>query len=258
MTAYRPQTDPFPPLRQTEHSWEQNLRASLGFLIPGAGARDGLKLSIPATGLEPGLTDGYLLQGDRVIGPYGSQLLSPAPASAARSLYFGLAGPYYATEPATVRDVLLGTLATTADGIIYVAQPINAGSGRVGVRGQVAISRAVDGSDQSMLSLPIPAGFEYARVAYAQSRVIGATTGGTDSGDNFVLKAGPAGSLLTLTTIAHSALPTLGATSRYVPVSADASSWAGATALTVAYNQTDTATAIAGGLVEFAVLFDLF
>jgi hypothetical protein len=260
------QTAPFPPIHQPEQSWEQNIRAALDLLAPGAGVRSGFKLGVPlasdvpTTGLTPSLTDGHLVKGDQVLGPYGSKLIGAAPASATRNLYFGLQGLYYGTEPATPQDVLVGSLVTDADSVVHVAQPMNYGAGRLGIRGQVNLEKVTDGADQTAFTLVLPAtGLDNVRVSYAEARVIAAVTGGNDAGDDFVLKiAADGGSAVTLATIAHSAIVTLNATSRFAAADGDAVSWHGASNLAVLYNQTDGSTAIAGGLVEFTVLLELF
>ena len=262
----RPQTDPFPPIYQVERSWEQNIRAALDLLAPGAGVRSGMKLGVPlssgapTTGLAPTLSDGYLVAGDQVAGPYGSKLIGTAPASASRNLYFGLKGLYYATAPETERDVLVGSILTNADSIVHLAQPMNYGAGRMGIRGQVAIALVTDGADQTVFSLALPeTGLDHLRITYAQARVASAIAGGGDSGDDFVLKAAVnGGSAVALATIAHSALGTLNAVSRFAAADGDAVSWMDPTTLAVLYNQTDGTTAITGGLVEFNVLFELF
>ena len=80
-----PQTSPFPPISQPEQGWEHSLRKSLEYLQPGEGIRAGLELGLPltsggavTTGLTPTLASGVIVEGDKVIGPYGPKVTAAA------------------------------------------------------------------------------------------------------------------------------------------------------------------------------------
>lgn len=253
------QTNAFPPISLPEQSWAQNIRASLRLLAPGPGARSGLKLGVPESGLLPTLTDGYLVDGDNVAGPYGSRLIPAIAPDSFLNLYFGLSGMYYAPSPATERDVLVGAVAAGAENVLHVAQPMNYGAGRLGIRGQVALEHCVKGGDVAAIALPLPdTGLEFARLTYAHARVSAPTTAGAAAGDNFVLKAASGGTELTLATITGTQTGTANHAVRYIPDAAAAATWDAAEPVTVLYSQADDGGNIEGGVVEFHLLLDLF
>lgn len=261
-----PQTANFPPLSQVEHSWEQNVRKSMELMAPGVGIRSGLELGLPMTsgqpvaGLTPTLTDGYLVKGDQVMGPYGSKLISAAPLNVAtRKLFFGLSGMYWGDStnlPLKPTDVRIGEITTDAvDSIISVAQAYNYGACLFGARGVVNLSKAVDGSDQNLFTWSKPAdlGLKGLRVSHAQARVIAPVTAGNTSGDDFLLKVNST----TLVTLGVASLPTLNALAIGTPDATFVIA-PSVTDLVFKYNQTDTSTAIAGGAVEFNVILQAY
>lgn len=269
-----PQTSNFPPISQMERSWEQNIRAALGYLVPGSGARSGLKLGLPVdggglvtTGLTPTLTDGYLIQADQVLGPYGSKLIGVAEANVSnRNIFFGLSGMYYAdatNEPLKPTDVLVGVVTTDNEdpaSILHVAQPVNYGAGRWAIRGMVNLAKITDGADQTAFDLTFPdVGLDNIRVTYAQCRVAEPCTAGNDAGDDFVLKVkADAANAVDLVTLDDAVLDDVGTIGRFAAADGDVVSWYSPTSLQVQYNQTDGTTAIAGGAIEFIVEMQLF
>lgn len=258
-----PQTSGFPAISQIERSWEQNLRAALAYLTPGSGAREGLRLGLPDAGLTPTLTDGYLIQGDQVLGPFGSKLITAIAASQSnKKLFFGLSGMYWGDEnnaPLKPTDVLLGVVSSDADSIVHVAQPANFGAGRVGVRGFVSLEKATAGADQLAFEMSLAEGFENIRVTFAQARVAAAVTAGNDAGDDFVLKLQyDEATAVDLVTLDDAVLDDVGTLGTFAIADADAVAAHSPTSIKVLYNQTDGSTAIAGGSVEFFVEFALY
>lgn len=252
-----PQTHPFPAIDQVERSWEQNIRASLEVLIPGAYIGEGLKLGFPlsagqpTTGFTPTMTDGYLVDGDMVAGPYGSKLITAALASQTNTgLWFGLKGVYYAAAPQTSKDVLLGRLSTDSAGIQHIAQQYRTSDGLFVVRGVVNLARCTKGADVPLFVWVKPTTHKYSQVIYSHARIDTIVTAGNTAGDDFLFKLGST----TLVTKAAANLVTqdhLDASSTPAPVST-------APTLTFNYNQTDTATAIAGGTMEVTALIRTF
>ncbi|MGA1114549.1 MAG: hypothetical protein ACO3TI_06325 [Aquiluna sp.] len=260
-----PQTANFPPIDLPERSWSNNLRAALELLAPGSGVRAGLKLGVPlnagqpTTGLKPTLTDGYLVQGDTVLGPYGSKLSKAAPASVSnRSIFFGLGGLNYGDAnnvAPSVRDVQIGSISTNATSIIHIGQPYNYGAGRFGVRGLVNLATCPRAADTTFFTWTMPDELGHARVTYAEARVIAAVTANAATNDDFVLKVkngtAAAVTLATLTAATH--LGTVGTQVNKVPVSADALGFYEPTTIAFQYNQTDAGDQIATGLVEVII-----
>lgn len=262
-----PQIANFPPLSNFERSWEQNLRALASYLVPGAGARAGLKLGIPVdgsgnvtSGLTPTLTDGYLLSGDQVLGPYGSKIVPSVAASQSNAkIWFGLSGMYVADAAEKPTDILIGVVTTDADSIVHVAQPMNYGAGRYGVRGMVNLAKATDGADQTLFDMAMIDNFDNIRVVYAQARVHEAATAGFDAGDDHVVKVQfDNAAAVTLATVDDALLDDAGTIARFAIADGDAVSAYKPESIKVLYNQTDTATAIAGGAIETFVEFALF
>jgi hypothetical protein len=208
--------------------------------------------------LVPTLTDGYLVQGDTVLGPYGSKLAKAAPASATnRAVFFGLDGLNYGdanNAPPLVSDVQIGSISTTADSIIHVGQPYNYGAGRFGVRGLINLVTCPRAADTTFFTWTMPDALGHARVTYAEARVIAAATANAAAGDNFVLKvkAGEAAAV-TLATLTGTNLGAAGTQVNKVPVSADALGFYEPTTIAFQYNQTDADAQIATGLVEVMI-----
>lgn len=260
----KPQTANFPPLDMPERSWSNNLRAALDLLAPGVGIRSGLKMGVPlltgqpTTGLVPTLTDGYLVQGDTVLGPYGSKFSVAAPASVTnRGVFFGLEGLGYGdanNAPPVATDVQIGSISTTANSIIHIGQPYNYGAGRFGVRGLVNLVTCPRAADTTFFTWTMPDALGHARVTYAEARVIAAATANAAAGDNFVLKvkAGEAAAV-TLATLTGTNLGAAGTQVNKVPVSADALGFYEPTTIAFQYNQTDADAQIATGLVEVMI-----
>jgi len=260
----RTQTSPFPQLSNIERSWEQNIRAALDLLAAGSGVRSGLELSPPVTeSLQAVLSNGYISQGDQVVGPYGSLFKESAPASATnRAIYFGLRGMYYAgvdNQPETPADILIGTLSTSATDVIHAGQQYNYGAARFGVRGEVKIAAAAKGADVPFFSWAMPdTGLKNVRISYAQARVKTVAGGVGDAGDDFVLKVKQGDdAAIALCTLDDAVLATAGASTAFIPASDSGVSWSGIDALTFLYNQTDTATAIEDLVVEVHATLEL-
>lgn len=272
----QPQTSAFPSINQIEQSWSQNIRASLSLLATGSGVRSGLKLGLPldgggkvTTGLMPTLTDGYLVRGDEVLGPYGAKLTKTAsPGLVNRNVFFGLKGLNYAgvdNLPPLVSDALIGSISTDSAApasILHIGQPYNYGAGRLGVRGVINLAKCPKGADTTFFTWEIPrdglpwampsAEIENVRLVYAQARVLEAPASGAA---DFVLKIkNGAAAAVTLNTIAALGLVANGI-SRKNPVSADALSFHNAEALTFQYNQ---AGAPVGGAVEVMAILEIF
>jgi hypothetical protein len=269
-----PQTSPFPPISQPEQGWEHSLRKSLEYLQPGEGIRAGLELGLPltsggavTTGLTPTLTSGVIVEGDKVIGPYGPKVTAAAAKNLSnKNIYFGLQGLTYGdTNNAAplVSDVLIGSLSTDNEAtasILHIGQQYNYGACRFGVRGVVNLAKCTKGSDVTFFTWSVPAiGLKNVRLTYAHARVAIAATAGNTAGDDFVLKVkqGTA-SAVSLVTIDDADLVTAGTIVRDVPASADALSWYDVLSLTFQYNQTDTSTAIAGGAIEVMAILEMF
>lgn len=269
----RPQGHPFPPIHLPEISWITNLRKSMELLAPGEGVWQGLELGLPkasglvTTGLKPTLTDGYLLRGDEILGPYGSKQTETAEAGwTNKKIYFGRAGMAYGdanNAPLFPNDALIGSLSTNSANpasIVHLGQQLNYGAGRFGVRGVVNLAACPKGADTTFFRWEVPQGImNYARVTYAQARITEAVSAGNTAGDDFVLKVKQGSeTAVSLATIASTSLVTAGTVSRKVPVSADALSWYKPVNIDFIYNQTDTSTAIAGGEVEVMVVLEMF
>jgi hypothetical protein len=274
--ALQPQTSSFPPIYQMEQTWQQNIRASLSLLAAGYGVRSGLKMGLPldgdgkvTTGLIPTLTDGYLVRGDQVLGPYGSKLVSAAePGLVNRKVWFGLKGLNYAEPdnlPPLVSDALVATLSTDSAApasIIHIGQPYNYGGGRMGVRGVINLAKCPKGADTTFFNWETPrdglpwampsAEIENVRVTYAQARMLEVP----DATGDFVLKIknGDADAV-TLTTIAGAGQVEDGI-SRKIPVNADPLSFYRPEALTFQYSQAGANAA--GGAVEVMIILEIF
>lgn len=274
--SLQPQTSAFPPIYQMEQTWQENIRASLSLLATGGGVRSGLKMGLPldgngqvTTGLTPTLTDGYIVRGDQVLGPYGSKLTKVAePGLSNRNVWFGLKGLNYADAdnlPPLVSDALIGSLSTDSASpasILHIGQPYNYGAGRLGVRGVINLAKCPKGADTTFFTWDIPrdglpwampsAEIENVRVTYAQARVLKAPDSGAA---DFILKIkNGAASAVTLTTVAAAGLVADGI-SRKIPVNADALSFYNPEALTFQYNQAGTPV---GGAVEVMIILEIF
>lgn len=254
------QTANFPPISLPEMSWGENLRAALQLRDPIPAIASGLNMGLPMTagqpvaGATPTLTDGYLVHGDLVMGPYGSKLISAAPVNGISKFWFGLEGAYWSATPNTPKDVLIGVAALSNDDpahILHVAQPIRSSSGFYGIRGLVNLQRCAKGTDVDLITWEKPVGMSNLRIVYAHARVMTIVTGGNTAGDDFLLKVGSA-TLVTkddanLVTAGHtdvaSSLPTYGAATE---------------SLVFKYQQVDTATLITGGTMEVCALFEAF
>ncbi|MBT9316299.1 hypothetical protein [Leptothoe spongobia] len=188
--ALNPQIHPFPPIHQSEQSWDHSLRALAQRMFPGGRIGNGLKLGIPATtGLLPTLTDGYINSGDKVIGPFGARLISTAPASATRGLYYGSKQMrYLAAADADPSDILIGTVVTDADSIVSVVQTFYPAPGKVVVRALLNLPKVTAGADVSLGTVTLE-GYAGFRVAHAHTKTaeVAATTAG---GDDVVIKHG--------------------------------------------------------------------
>ena len=240
-----PQTANFPPIHQPEQSWEHDLRAIFQALYPVGRVWSGLVLGLPISGLTPTLTDGVVLYQDQVIGPYGSKLISPAPASSSRmGLYFGLKGMYYAelgTE--TPGSVLVGEVTTDATGIVSLVQYFNYGPGRVGVKGIIDLVKCPLAADTPFATVELE-NFTGLRVAYAHARtaIAGATT---TAGDQVLIKHGGT----TLITHNKAALDAAGTLTLASPGAAQVQPTV--PIINFAYNATE-ATRLTAGVGEFA------
>jgi hypothetical protein len=259
------QTSNFPPINQMEHGWSENIKAAMSFLVPGSGIRSGLVLGLPlsagqpATGLRPTLTDGYLMMGDAVWGPYGSKLIGSGAANwANKKLYFGLSGLYYADAPAKPSDVLVGEVSTdnlNPASIMSVAQPMQYGGCRFGIRGTINLAKCTKGADVNLFTWRKSAriGLPYCRVAYAMTRVTAPVTANNAAGDDFLLKVGAK----TLVTTPAATLSTVNS----ITVGSSDNGWVfgpETNELVFRYNQTDVAPAIASGAIEVCATIHCF
>lgn len=242
----------FPPLGMPEISWAENIRKAMEFVHPAPVVAYGLKMGI-GSGLIPSLTDGWLVDGDKVMGPYGSKLIAAAPASETNNFYFGLEGTgYYDTAAATPKDAFIGSVLASADSVIHVAQFSRSTSGFFAVRGVVNLEDCTKGADVDLITWTKPdVGLPNTRIVYAHAKVLAAVSAGNTAGDDFLLKVGST-TLVTkddanLVTVGHTdvaaSLPTYGEST---------------TSLVFKYNQTDTSTAIAGGQMEVYALLECF
>lgn len=268
--AYNEQTNPFPPtVTSIEQSWSQNVRASLDLLAPGEGIRSGLELGIPlssgqpTSGLTPTLTDGYLVKGDHVLGPYSGNVVAVDASQAMEKVYFGLRGMNTGDDsnaPLNANDVMIGQVTTSADSISAIGQQYNYGACRFGIRGLVAIPSATVGADTPFFVWTVPdIGLKNVRIVYAQTRMAAVVTGGNDAGDDFVLKVQEdSESAIALVTIDDAELDTAAGITRNVSADGDALSFYDPTTLSFEYNLTDTNADLAGGLVECNVLLEVF
>jgi hypothetical protein len=254
-----PQTANFPPISLVERSWNLDLRTLGRTLNPTPAVANGLYLGIPlsggqpTTGLTPTLTAGYLLDEDRVHGPFGDLLVTAAPVNAVRNLYFGLNGVYWAATPTKTTDVLIGSVSTdnqSTPSIMHTAQLRRSLAGYYIVRGLIGLQRCAKGADVDLFTFTKPAGFNTMRLVRATATVVAGTTAGNTAGDDFLFKVGST----TLVTIDDAALPTAATT-----IGTEASAfYSTASSLAFKYNQTDTSTAIAGGLIEVNAVIDLY
>jgi hypothetical protein len=264
------QTRNFPSLGQMEQSWEQNLRKSMELLAPGDGIRSGLKLGLPltggglvTTGLLPTLTNGYLMKGDQVLGPYASKFTKAAAASQTnKNIFFGLKGMDYgdASNAAPYTgDIRIGSLSTDATTILHLGQQYNYGACRFGVRGVVNLARCVKGSDVTYFTWTFPSiGLDNVRLIYAQARVMEAVSAGNATGDDFLFKIkNGADAAVTLGTIAAASL-TAGTIIRKNVLTADVLSFFQPTTIAFQYNQTDASANFAGGAIEVMAVLEAF
>lgn len=248
--SLNPQTSNFPPIHQTERSWEQNLRAVMNMLVPGVGVRSGLNLDIPASGLTPTISDGVLISGDNILGPYAKGIVAAEP-SATRKLFFGLAGFYYATTAETAKDAQVGEVTTNANAIVAVGQPLSYGACRFGVRGVINLARATKGADTTFFNWVKPdLSLKYTRVTFAMVRSVVAAVG-AGAGDNHVLKVDNK-------TLVTASGTNISAANTIVTGTPDASWVFGpdTTALAFKYNQ--TGAGVTEGKVEIIALIECF
>ena len=261
------QTSGFPPISQSERSWALELSSLADLLFPVSGIRSGLALGFPlssgqpTTGLMPTATDGKIVLGDSVYGPFGSKLISVATANWANKKYWfsptkGIF--YYADTAEKSNDVQLAEVSTdngSPAAIMAIGQPTIQGGNRFGMRGVVNLAKCTKGADTNLFTWAAPAalsGFSNARIVHAQVKTATIVTAGNTAGDDFVLKVGAT----TLVTHAVASLTsanavTVGTVANYPVVDPVAG-------LVFRYNQTDTSTAITGGSLEVNVLFELF
>lgn len=252
-----PQTHPFPPLDQVERSWDKNITASLRALYPGPYIGEGLKLGFPlsagqpTTGFLPTMTNGYLVDGDMVAGPYGASLITATTANQVNTgLWFGLKGVYYAANAATPKDVLLGRLSTNATSIQHIGQQYRASDGMYVIRGVVNLAQCARAADTALFTWTKPTTQKYSQVVYSHVRIETIVTAGNTTGDDFLLKLGST----TLLTKAAANLVTLD----HTDATTSAAAVSTASTLTFNYNFTDTSTAIAGGTMEVIALIRTF
>lgn len=266
--ALNQQTANFPPISLPEQSWSLNLRAVMTYLGAGAGAYSGMVLGVPlaagvpTTGLVPTLSEGVAIFEDNVIGINPSAVSAAPPSITNRDIFFGLEGYYYADDlntPRTLKDIRIGTISTSADSIIAIAQPQNYGGGRYGVKGYLRPDLLTDGADTTFFTWVKPAIYQHCRIAYAQSRVVSGVTAGGDAGDDLTLKVKKgADAAVTLTSLTAANLGAANTVNRFAAADGDAVSWHDASTLLFQYNQTDATTALAGGLVEVAAVIECF
>ncbi|MBT9158963.1 MAG: hypothetical protein DDT26_00212 [Dehalococcoidia bacterium] len=252
-----PQTRNFPALNQSEQSWELSLRALAGTLFPSVGIISGLVAGLPASGLKPTLTNGYAISGDRVVGPFGAELIGAAPKNATRiGLFYRNTGELiYLALDSTDRkatDLLIAEVSTdneTTAAIRHIAQYRTVGVNRTLVKAFINLEKCAKGADVTFASLPKPAGASHLYIEMAYARVQGAASAGNTAGDDFVLKAGSTA----LVTLDDAVLVTAGTTVLKTAAATDLRP-STETTLELKYNQTDTSTAITGGVVEVGVL----
>lgn len=253
------QTANFPSFHQPEMGWSENLKAALNLLVPGSGVRSGLNLGIPVSGgLTPTLTDGWMVAGDKVLGPYGSKLISPAPKNATKRLYFGLSGLYYGDAPAKPTDALLGQVTTdneSAASITSVAQPLNYGGCRFGIRGEVNLAKCPKGADIPLFTWrkPVDIGLGYVRVSFAAAAVKTVAVG-AEAADNFILGLTTNTGDSTLVTLTGTELGSAASKASATPGEEGVTT---ADQLLFTYNQTDAAPSITAGVVEFVVTIEV-
>lgn len=185
------QTANFPPISLPERSWDKDLRAWARLLYPDARIAHGLQLDLPdSPGLLPKLTDGVLVKDDLVIGPFGSKLISAAPASVSRrGLYYGLRGmAYREVADADVTDALVGEVSTDSDGIISLVQYFYPSPGKCVVKGTIYLPKATTGSDVTIAEVTMT-NFSGLKITagYSRTKEVAATT---TTGDQLLIKAG--------------------------------------------------------------------
>ena len=185
------QTANFPPISQPERSWDKDLRAWANLLYPEARIAHGLQLGLPdSPGLLPKLTDGVLVKDDLVIGPFGSKLISAAPASVTRrGLYYGLRGMAYREAiDVDVTDALIGEVTTDATGIVSLVQYFYPSPGKCAVKGMLYLPKATTGSDVAIANVTMT-NYSGLRITagYSSTKEVAATTA---TGDQLLIKAG--------------------------------------------------------------------
>lgn len=268
------QTANFPGFRQPERSWENNLRALTSQTLP-QGILKGLALGIPTSGATPTLTDGYLVDGDRILGPFGSKLVGPAPRNVyRRGLYYGLEGMFYATpEQAQLpaiplyqagdtaqRAWLIGEVTTSdteSPDVIHVAQYLSLSTDRIGIRSLFKPGSLGAGVDVVIASAKLPTGFQNARIAFATHRNKTALTAVTATSDTALVKyKADALSAATLITVSNANLAAAAgslvaaANIIYLPNSTQT--------VDVIYALTDADASIVSGVIEVNVVIELF
>lgn len=247
--ALRSQIHPFPEVGQYDRGWSNDLSAVLGVLQGGLGVNQGLRLGIPTSGLIPTATDGYLVQGDEVMQPNMSDLITAAPASATmRKCFLGGSDVFYWADAANAakgdRHILVAETSTSANAIKAIGQRLNYGGGHYGLRGVVNLAAADKGADTNLATWLHPEGQtgSFIRIEYAAARVLTAAASGGDT----AFKMGG----VTLATI----LAANTGTANFTVVGSPGATWilAPNTDLTLKYNAAGTPTA---GVFEFHVGF---
>ncbi len=250
-------------------SWSNEI-SSLFSLANFTGMRRGARLGFPmasnqpTTGLLPTLTAGSLLYGASRVDINPAEVASASANWTNRKIWYGLNGFYYSGADnlaKNTKDVLLGEISTDNAGspsIIAIAQSLNLGAGRFGIRAAVNLAVAVDGADTDLFTWLVPAEYDYVRLDRAQSRMMSVVTAGNTAGDDHLLKLKvDAASAATIVTTAVAGLTVAGTTTIATPDDADAYSFYRPGTIKVQYNQTDTATVLAGGWIEHILEFSL-
>lgn len=248
-------------------SWTNEL-TSLFSLANFTGMRRGARLGFPiasnqpTTGLLPTLTAGSLLYGASRVDINPAEVASASANWTNRKIWYGLNGFYYSGADnlaKNIKDVLLGEISTDNAGspsIIAIAQSLNLGSGKFGIRAAVNLAVAIDGADTDLFTWIVPAGYDYVRLDRAQSRVMSVTTAGNSTGDDHLLKIKvDAATAMTLVTTPVAGLTVAGTTTAATADDADAYSFYQPGTIKVQYNQIDTAPAIAGSWIEHILEF---
>jgi hypothetical protein len=259
------QTSGFPGIQQPEISWENNLAAISQRLNRPAGpfAGGGLVLSVPASGLVPTITDGYVIDGDRIAGPFASKLIGGAPVNADRQrLVFGLKGLSYPSvaSPETPKDVLIGEVSTTASDVFQTTQYLFLRPGVAIVRSFLDLGKLVAGKRNANIKfaeIPKPAGYRFMRVPFSFVRINTVLGGTIDAGDALDIKGSTAGvAIATIGSLNNAALA--GAVGAVTELAAKPLYLPTDTALSLHYNLTDANSTITSGVVEIEAFVEFF